>query len=45
MYLFISGIQKKLIAFCTFIPVTLLSTLIFTYVRYPDFFFKELVLG
>lgn len=43
LYLFISGIQKKLSAFCTFIPVTLLSTLIFTYVRYPDFFFKELV--
>ncbi|MFJ7482792.1 FtsW/RodA/SpoVE family cell cycle protein [Bacillus thuringiensis] len=41
--LFISGIQKKLIALCTFIPVTLLSTLIFIYVRYPDFFFKDLV--
>ncbi|MGA5676164.1 FtsW/RodA/SpoVE family cell cycle protein [Bacillus bombysepticus] len=41
--LFMSGIQKKLIAVCTVIPITILSTLIFIYVRYPDFFFKELV--
>ncbi|ANS51658.1 cell division protein FtsW [Bacillus thuringiensis] len=41
--LFLSGIQKKLIAFCTVIPVTILSTLMFIYVRYPDFFFKELI--
>ncbi|MGZ7147938.1 FtsW/RodA/SpoVE family cell cycle protein [Bacillus sp. BC08] len=42
--IFISGIQKKLIAILTVIPVTILSTLIFIYVRYPDFFFNELVI-
>lgn len=41
--LFMSGIQKKLIALCTVIPVTILSTLIFIYVRYEDFFFNKLV--
>ncbi|MBJ8112425.1 rod shape-determining protein RodA [Bacillus cereus group sp. N6] len=41
--LFMSGIQKKLIAVLAAIPVTILSTLIFIYVKYPDFFFKELV--
>ncbi|HEK9102404.1 rod shape-determining protein RodA [Bacillus pfraonensis] len=41
--LFMSGIQKKLIALCTVIPVTVLSTLIFIYVRYPDIFFNKLV--
>ncbi|MGR5984998.1 FtsW/RodA/SpoVE family cell cycle protein [Bacillus cytotoxicus] len=41
--LFMSGIQKKLIALCTVIPVTILSTLIFIYVKYPDFFFNKLV--
>ncbi|MED2919151.1 FtsW/RodA/SpoVE family cell cycle protein [Bacillus thuringiensis] len=41
--LFMSGIQKKLIAVCTVIPITILSTLIFIYVRYPDFFFEKLV--
>lgn len=41
--LFMSGIQKRLMAVLTAIPVTILSTLIFIYVRYPDFFFKELV--
>lgn len=38
-----SGIQKKLIALCTVIPVTILTTLIFIYVRYEDFFFNKLV--
>ncbi|PGT50549.1 cell division protein FtsW [Bacillus cereus] len=41
--LFMSGIQKKLIAICTVIPVTILSTLIFLYYKYPDYFFNELV--
>lgn len=41
--LFMSGIQKKLIAICTVIPVTILSTLIFIFVKYPDFFFNKLV--
>ncbi|KFN01231.1 rod shape-determining protein RodA [Bacillus clarus] len=41
--LFMSGIQKKLIALCTVIPVTILSTLIFIYVKYPDIFFNKLV--
>ncbi|WP_410983698.1 FtsW/RodA/SpoVE family cell cycle protein [Bacillus cereus] len=41
--LFMSGIQKKLIALCTVIPVAVLSTLIFIYVRYPDIFFNKLV--
>ncbi|MGU3443004.1 FtsW/RodA/SpoVE family cell cycle protein [Bacillus cereus] len=41
--LFISGIQKKLIALCTVIPVTILSTLIGIYIKYPDYFFNHLV--
>lgn len=41
--LFMSGIQKKLIALCTVIPVAVLSTLIFIYVKYPGIFFNKLV--
>ena len=35
--LFMSGIQKKLIALCTVIPLTILSALIFIFFKYPDF--------
>ncbi|MEH7459073.1 cell division protein FtsW [Bacillus pseudomycoides] len=41
--IFMSGVQKKLIALCTVIPGAILSTLIFIYVKYPDFFFNKLV--
>ncbi|HGE5778486.1 TPA: FtsW/RodA/SpoVE family cell cycle protein [Bacillus pseudomycoides] len=41
--LFMSGIQKKLIAICTVIPLTILSTLIFIFLKYPDIFFNKLV--
>ncbi|NKW87582.1 FtsW/RodA/SpoVE family cell cycle protein [Bacillus cereus] len=41
--LFMSGIQKKLIAICTAIPVTILSALIFIYFRYPDIIFNKLI--
>ncbi len=36
--LFMSGIQKKLIALCTVIPLTILSALIFIFFKYQDFF-------
>ena len=35
--LFMSGIQKKLIALCTVIPLTILSALIFIFFKYQDF--------
>ena len=38
-----SGIQKKLIALCTVIPLTILSALIFIFFKYPDFFYNKLV--
>ncbi|KAA0767611.1 rod shape-determining protein RodA [Bacillus sp. AR2-1] len=41
--IFMSGIQKKLIVLCTVIPMTVLSALIFIYVKYPDIFFNKLV--
>ncbi|PEP51870.1 MULTISPECIES: FtsW/RodA/SpoVE family cell cycle protein [Bacillus] len=41
--LFMSGIQKKLIAICTVIPLTILSTLVFIFLKYPDIFFNKLV--
>ncbi|MFJ8527791.1 FtsW/RodA/SpoVE family cell cycle protein [Bacillus sp. NPDC094106] len=41
--IFMSGVQKKLIALCTVIPGAILSALIFIYVKYPDFFFNKLV--
>ncbi|MBJ9979676.1 FtsW/RodA/SpoVE family cell cycle protein [Bacillus sp. S70] len=41
--LFMSGIQKKLIAICTVIPVTILSVLMFIYFKYQDFFYNNLV--
>jgi len=41
--IFMSGIQKKLIILCAGIPMTVLSALIFIYVKYPDIFFNKLV--
>ncbi|PFO89826.1 FtsW/RodA/SpoVE family cell cycle protein [Bacillus cereus] len=41
--IFMSGIQKKLIVLCAGIPMTVLSALIFIYVKYPDIFFNKLV--
>ncbi|OUB85358.1 cell division protein FtsW [Bacillus thuringiensis serovar medellin] len=41
--IFMSGIQKKLIVLCAGIPMTVLSVLIFIYVKYPDIFFNKLV--
>ncbi|SMD41041.1 FtsW/RodA/SpoVE family cell cycle protein [Bacillus sp. JKS001846] len=41
--IFMSGIQKKLIILCAGIPMTVLSALIFIYVKYPDIFFNNLV--
>ncbi|WP_100617868.1 FtsW/RodA/SpoVE family cell cycle protein [Bacillus cereus] len=41
--IFVSGIQKKLIVLCAGIPMTVLSALIFIYVKYPDIFFNKLV--
>ncbi|WP_240523796.1 FtsW/RodA/SpoVE family cell cycle protein, partial [Bacillus cereus] len=41
--IFMSGIQKKLIVLCAGIPMTVLSALIFIYLKYPDIFFNKLV--
>ncbi|PEX15008.1 cell division protein FtsW [Bacillus cereus] len=41
--IFMSGIQKKLIILFAGIPMTVLSALIFIYVKYPDIFFNKLV--
>ncbi|QWI72998.1 FtsW/RodA/SpoVE family cell cycle protein (plasmid) [Bacillus mycoides] len=40
---FISGIQKKLIVICTVIPLTIISILIFIYVKYPGIIFNTLI--
>ncbi|MDM5156350.1 FtsW/RodA/SpoVE family cell cycle protein [Bacillus sp. DX1.1] len=41
--LFMSGIQKKLIAICTVVPLTILSTLIFLFLQYPSIIFDKLI--
>lgn len=41
--LFMSGVQKKLVAICISIPLTILSSLIFIYFYYPDIIFNKLI--
>jgi cell division protein FtsW (lipid II flippase) len=41
--IFMSGIQKKLIALLTVVPTVIMTTLIYIYFEYPDILFKKLI--